>query len=150
MMSDEGRRIVLDSSVLISIGLQDEAWHGRAVALMRDVGRGALHALAAPNLRFEVRSGFVRAARRGRIDWQRVGPLIAEIDALELPVPRVTYQDRELMDLCRLFGVTWADAHHVRLALHSGAPLVTADLRLVRILRDTQVWVESIADRPMS
>ena len=82
-------------------------------------------------------------------EWDSIRPLIAEIDALELPVARVTYPDGELLALCQSFRVTWADAHHVHLALQVAAPLVTADLRLVRSLAGSRVWVESIADRPM-
>ena len=143
------RDIVLDSSVLVAFGLPDERWHATAVSVLRDVARGALHPLIAPNVRFEVRSGITRAARRGRIDWDRVDRIIAEIDALGLPVSQVTYRYSELLPLCRSLGVTWADAHHVHLAMGTNAPLVTADLRLVRALAGSRVWVESIADRPM-
>jgi predicted nucleic acid-binding protein len=145
----EGRAVVLDTSVIIAAGIRDEALHAHAASIMRDVVLGALRPLIAPNVRFEVRSGLVGAARRGRIDWDRVRALLLEIDALELPAPRVTFGDDELLPLCRSLGVSWADAHHVHLALQLAAPLVTADLRLVRILAGSRVWVASIADRPM-
>ena len=144
----DGRKVVLDSGVLVGLVLADEPWHVRAHEVLRDVAAGLLVPMVAPNVRFDVRNALVRAARRGRIAWERVIPGLTAIDALRLPVGRIAYLDQDLVELCRSLGLAWGDAHPVLLAQRYGAALVTADRRLVRTLERVPIWVESIADRP--
>lgn len=145
-----GRPVVLDSSVLVGLVLQDETWHLRAHVVLRDVAMDLLQPTIAPNARFEIRNALVSAARRRRIAWEDVPRALVIIDELRLPVSQIDFRDADLLALCRKHGLAWGDAHHVFLAQRTRAALLTADVRLVRTLAHAPVWVECIADRPMS
>jgi predicted nucleic acid-binding protein len=104
--------------------------------------------MVAPTFAFELRSTLVRAAQRRRITWDGATRAIATLDAMELSVASVPLKDADLVAVCRRYRISWADAYPVLVAMRLAIPLVTADERLVRALRDTDVWVESILDRP--
>jgi predicted nucleic acid-binding protein len=141
--------VVLDTSVVAGWVLADEPWHEASLGLARDIATGALEAQVAPNLRFELNSVLVKAARRGRVTWPGLAEHLAAVDRFGLVVSCLPIADADLVATCRAYGISWADAHHALLAAGQGLPLITADQRLVSALRTSPVWVESILDRPM-
>lgn len=141
--------MVLDSSVVVAWILGDEAWTDRALEMAADTALGVIEPVVAPNLHFEVRGALVRAARRGRIDWDAILPRLASLDGMSLGRADVDFADGELLRLCRAYQLSWGDAHHVLVAERLSLPLVTADDRLIRALAGSAIWIESISSRPL-
>jgi predicted nucleic acid-binding protein len=139
---------LLDTSMVAGAVLRDEPWHRQAVAMLRSVAEGEIDGLVAPTFAFELRSTLVRAAQRGRITWDGATRAIATLESMELRVTTVPLDDDDLLGACERYGLSWADAYPALTALRLKIPLVTADARLIRALRDSDVWVESILDRP--
>ena len=142
-------QVVLDTSVIVAWLLADEPAHRAALALQKDVIERSLEPVLATSTPFEIRSAMVRAARRVRVSWEVAQAMIAAVDEMELPVSRLRPTDSALLSICRRYGVGWGDAIQAALAHRLGAPLITADERLVRALQRSPVWVESIMDRPL-
>jgi len=140
--------VVLDASVQMGWLVADEPWHAAALAVATEIASGRLEALVAPNLRFEVCNALVKAARRRRLSWEAVDRHLQQLDLLALEVAPMAFDARDIVNVCRAYGLGWGDAHHALLAKRLGRPLLTADEKLVRALRDSDVWVESILDRP--
>lgn len=147
-MSPGSGTVVVDSSVVLALVLPDEPIHRRASAFVGDAVERSIRLVAAANFGFEVRHGLVRACHRGRLPWRAVAVALRAVDALAIEAVVATPPDDALLGLCRRHGLSWGDAHHVHLAVSLGAPLVTADGRLVRSLRGSGAWVEDLADRP--
>lgn len=135
--------------MIVAWVLADEPSHERASVMSEDIAAGRIQAIIAPNTSFEIRSAFVRAARRKRIEWNAIPPRLAYIQAMSLVRARIDFPDRELLRLCRSYRLGWGDAHHVLVAERLRLPLVTADDRLVRALAGSTIWAESIASRPL-
>ena len=140
--------VVLDASVQVGWILPDEPWHAAALAVAGRIADGSLDAGAVPNSRFEVSNALVKAARRGRIGWHRVAGRLAQLDDFSIRIDAEPFEIEALLAACRDHQLGWGDAHHALLARRLGRPLLTADERLARALRDTDIWVESILDRP--
>lgn len=147
-MNSLPRPVVLDTSVVLAWLLDDEEFHRQARAVADDIAEGGLEPVAAPNLRFELRHGLVRAARRGRLAWTTIGRRLVAVEAMAIGVPAVALEDEPLLKLCHRRSLGWGDAHHALLARRLGRPLVTADRRLVDHLSGSDVWVEWLGDRP--
>ena len=139
--------VVIDASTVVGWLMPDEPWHSAALAVSTDIASGRLEAIVAPNLRFEVCNAIVKAARRGRIAWDGIDARFAELDRYGF-VTSEPFDGPDVVDVCRRYGLGWGDAHHALLARRLGVPLITADARLVRALQGTDIWVESIMDRP--
>lgn len=148
MIGPEPRVALLDTSMVAGAVLPDEPWHAQAVATLRSVAEGQIEGVVAPTFAFELRSTLVRAAQRRRITWEGAAQAIATLDAMELLTATVPLEDADLLEVCRRYGISWADANPVLVAIRMAIPLVTADTRLVRALQGSDVWVESILDRP--
>lgn len=148
MIGPEPRVALLDTSMVASAVLPDEPWHAQSVELLASVAKGQIEGVVAPTFAFELRSTLVRAAQRRRITWEGAAQAIATLDAMEVLTATVPLEDAGLLEICRRYGISWADAHPVLVAMHMAIPLVTADNRLVRALQGSDVWVESILDRP--
>lgn len=142
------RIAVLDTGVTAGAALQDEPWHENALALHRDVADGRIDGFVATTFAFELRTTLLKAVRRERLTWQALDEALRRVERLGLVVATTTPHDREVVDACRRYGISWADCHPVLLARRLRAPLITSDERLIRALRDTDIWVESILDRP--
>ncbi len=142
-------RVVVDTSVIVGLVLRDEPWHLQSVGFLRDAARHGFTLAVAPTLRHELRHGLVRAARRGRIDWDEIPRALRAIDALDLATPEAPYPDGALLGLCRAHALGWGDAHVTHLAMVTSSVLVTADDRLIRSLHGVDVWVERIGDRSL-
>ncbi len=139
---------VLDASVQVGWMVEDEPWHEAAVAIGAQIASGRLDVIVAPNHPFEVCNALVKAVRRRRISWVDAAGLLEQLDRFALPVTSMVFVPAEVMGICRRYGLGWGDAHHALLAKRLGLPLITADQRLVRALQGTDIWVESILDRP--
>jgi predicted nucleic acid-binding protein len=139
---------VLDASVQVGWLLPDEPWHSACLEIADQVADGRLDAMAAPNSRFEVCDALVKAARRGRIGWHDIGERLEALDSLAVRVDPEPISIDAVLRVCRDHSVGWGDAHHAVVARRSGRPLLTADVRLVRALQGSGIWVESILDRP--
>jgi len=139
--------IVLDTSVAIAWVLADEPLRPAALALAGSIRSGDLEPMVASNFGFELRFSLVRAARRRRIEWDGVHSTLVSIDQLALEMPPIVYPDEPLLEICRSWQVSWADAHHAWLALTTARPLVTADRRLARSLDGSGIWVSYLGDR---
>jgi hypothetical protein len=83
------------------------------------------------------------------MEWDAVDAALVAIDAVSVASPEIGYADRDLLRLCQAHGIGWGDAHHAHLAARLEIPLLTADMRLVNALGGSDVWVESIVDRPI-
>lgn len=140
------RAALIDSSVVVAWILPDEAAHAAARRLMAAVANGGIEPVFAAHLRFEVRSGLVRAARRGRIDWEDVPLWLAATDALEAPTIALSDSDASVLAIARAHGLGWGDAHWVEIASRLDLPLVTADLRLLRAIPDVVALVVDVRD----
>jgi predicted nucleic acid-binding protein len=139
---------VLDTSVAVAWILEDEPLRPSALALAESIRVGALDPMVASNFGFELCFSLVRAARRRRIEWDDVRPVLDGIDLLTLEVPPIDYPDGQLLELCRTVQISWANAHHAWLARETGRPLVTADRRLARSLERSEIWVSYLGDQP--
>jgi len=140
--------VVLDASVQVGWILPDEPWHTAALAVAHRIADGRLDAVVVPNSRFEICNALIKAARRGRIGWLRVAGHLAQLDDLSIRIDTEPFEIEALLAACRDHRLSWRDAHHALLARRLARPLLTADERLVRALRDSDIWVESILDRP--
>lgn len=142
------RIAVLDTGVTAGAALRDEPWHEDALALHRDIADGRIDGFVATTFAFELRTALLKAVRRQRLAWEALDETLRWVERLGLVVATTTPPDREVIDACRRYGISWADCHPVLLARRLRAPLITSDERLICALRDTDIWVESIQDRP--
>lgn len=142
------RAVALDSSVVLAWLLEDEGLRRHALSLRADLEARRLAPLGAAPLLFELRNGLVKGARQGRIAWEAIGPEIAAFERWRVPIEPAP-SDGRLIELCREFGLGWADAHWVELSLRLGVPVVTADRRLARQMATGPAWIEWIGDRPL-
>ena len=142
------KTVVLDASVQVGWLLPDEPLHTAALAIADRIADGRLDAVVVPNSRFEICNALIQAARRGRIDWFRVAGRLAQLDDLSIRIDAEPFEIEALLAACRDYQLGWGDAHHALLARRLGRPLLTADERLVRALGGSDIWVESILDRP--
>jgi len=143
-------RVVVDSNVAVAWLLPDEPLRAQSIAVRADMAAGDLDPIVAEHFRFEVGSALIQAARRGRISWERVVPLLAALDAFELRTARFSQDDAGIVDLCASHRLSWADAHQVMTAHERDLPFVTADRRLVDALAGSDIWVEFLGDRPLA
>jgi predicted nucleic acid-binding protein len=139
---------VLDASVQVGWLIGDEPWHEAALAIGRQIASGRLDVVVAPDHRFEVCNALVKAVRRRRLSWEEAEAHLVQLDRFALPVATNVLDPAEVMRTCRGYGLGWGDAHHALLARRLELPLLTADQRLVRALHGSDIWVESILDRP--
>ncbi len=140
--------VALDSSCVVAWLLMDESVSPQATGMRRDIEAHRLDCVVAAPFGFELRNALVGAARARRVPWESLPDQLGSIGRLRIkPVP--SSADSRLIALAREFGLGWADAHWVDLALRLAIPLVTADQRLVRALRGSPVWVEWLGDRPL-
>jgi len=139
--------VALDSSVVLAWILDDEGLRDQAIAVRTDIELGRLTPVGATPLPFELRSGLVKGARRGRVAWQAIPDELAAFERWRVRVEPPPAEE-QLLALCRDLGLGWADAHLAELAIRLQLPLITADQRLVRTLADAPIWVEWLGDRP--
>jgi predicted nucleic acid-binding protein len=140
-------RLVVDAGVVMAWLLAEEHGRAQAIGLRTDVESGLLDPVVPAAFGHELRRGLVRAARRGKLGWERVSVALAELSSYRWPAAPPP-PDRELLDLCRRFGLGWTDAQGVHLAAMLGIPLVTADHALARLVPPEVAWVEWLGDRP--
>lgn len=141
--------VIIDASVQVGWLVADEPWHAASLRVAEQIVAGALEAVVAPNHRFEVCNALVKAARRRRLGWEEAGRLLEKLDQLALDVASMPFDPRDVLAVCRQYGLGWGDAHHALLARRLERPLLTADRKLVHALRDTDIWVHWILDRPL-
>ena len=142
------RAVALDSSVVLAWLLEDKGLRRHALALRADLEAGLLAPLGAAPMLFELRNGLVKGAQQGRIAWEEIGQEIAAFDRWRVPIEPAPVDGR-LIELCREFGLGWADAHWVELSIRLRIPVVTADQRLARQMATGPAWVEWLGDRPL-
>lgn len=140
------RAALIDSSVVVAWVLPDEAAHAAATRLMVSVANGEIEPVFAAHLRFEVRNGLVRAARRGRIVWDDLPFWLDAIDALEAPTIALSVSDAPVLAIARAHHLGWSDAHWVEIASRLDLPLVTADMRLLRSVPDVVALVVDVRE----
>ena len=140
------QRVIVDSSVAVAWVLDDEPAHDAAVRFRRSILDGDLEPDVAGHFGFEVRGALTRAARRARVSWDSIEPRIAAIEAFAPTVHPLNRDDGALLELCREFAISWADAHWVALAASLDRPLVTADARPARLVPDTTAIVVLVED----
>lgn len=122
--------IVVDASVVAGWLLEDEA-NAYTEHVARQVESGAK--LIAPNLLlWEVSNLLLMAEKRGRLEGDRAGPLMAKLAALpwEWDKPAHFSVMNETMELGRSRGLTAYDAAYLRLAQERDLPLATQDKAL--------------------
>lgn len=141
------RGVVVDSSAAVAWLLPDEPLRDQAIAMRNEMASGDLDPVVAAHFRFEVSSALMQAARRGRIPWESVIPMLAATDAFALRSVPLSPDDEALLHVCRAHGLSWADAHHVLVARALDLPLVTADRKLARAVPGTVAWVHYLGDR---
>lgn len=140
--------VVIDSSVLGAWILPDEPAHAHAVRFMDAVGDGTIDPVLAAHFQFEVRHGLVRAARRGRVEWDDLPRYFRALDALEATIVPLSVPYKPVLDLARQHQLTWGEANWVEVAARLDLPLVTADRRLVRSVHDDVAIVVDVGEAP--
>jgi predicted nucleic acid-binding protein len=140
-------KYVLDSSVALKWVLS-EADSGRAIRL-RDEYNNGLHELLAPDLFTpEVANSLVAAERQGRIKPGEAALLLSDV-VRSAPALHPTYPL-----LIRAMEIALATRHavydcvYVALAEAEGCELVTADDKLVRILRPSFPFIVALVALP--
>ena len=122
--------LVVDASVAVKWFL-DEPASPAARALLEDDSE-----LAAPDLLYaEIGSVLLKGVRRGALTLRQASrslALLQGIPVLSHPVATLAAEALLLAERCRLASY---DAIYAALAVKIGAPLITADLALVRALR---------------
>ena len=140
------RVALIDSSVLAAWILPDEEAHDAATRLMVSIANGEIEPVFAALLRFELRNGLVRAARRGRIGWDDLPALLDIVDALEASTVPLSASDDPILALAQAHQLGWGDAHWVEIASRLDLPLITADLKLVRSVPDLVAIVVDVRE----
>ncbi|MEO6206343.1 MAG: type II toxin-antitoxin system VapC family toxin [Candidatus Limnocylindrales bacterium] len=140
------RVALIDSSVLAAWILPDEEAHDAAARLMVSIASGEIEPVFAAHLRFELRSGLVRAARRGRIGWDDLPAVLDIIDALEASTVALSTSDAPFLALVHAHQLGWGDAHWVEIASRLDLPLITADLKLIRSVPDEVAIVVDVRE----
>lgn len=138
--------VVIDSSVAIAWILEDEPAHEAAIRFVDALGVGKFDPVFAAHFRFEVRHALVRAARRGRIEWEELPIWLELLESLEATVATLSEADEPVLELARRHQLTWGDANWVEVAARMDLPLVTADLRLIRSVPDEVAILVDVRD----
>lgn len=138
--------VCVDASFLLRM-LLDEAVGPQADRLWEAWHREERRLVAPALLDYEVTNALHRYVARGDLSPAEAEALLDL--ALRLDVERVGDGElhRRALQLARAFSLPAAyDAHYLALAERLGAELWTADLRLVRAVRDRLPWVCALGE----
>ncbi len=139
------KEAVIDASVVLKWYLPEEQGE-RALSLLEGFVSNHLHLVAPYLLEYEVINGLVVAARRGRITEEDLTEAVDGFLSLGIPLESVDRDFTRVIHFCSTYGVSAYDAGYLALAERRGIPLVTADERLCRAVRDELHWLKRIGD----
>ncbi len=137
-------RYVVDASVAIKWFLP-EAHAGAAHRLLA----AGVELLAPDLIRAEVGNVVWKKWRQGEIDDQAALDLLRDFQRFPLQIHSSEMLVNGAWDIARRFDRSFYDSLYLALAANNASPLVTADLRFYRALKDRLVgaplvWVEDV------
>lgn len=124
--------LVLDASVPLAWSLPDEGGQDPARGILAALGQHA--ALVPAHWRAEVGNGLLMAARRGRLDGERLPRILAELSTLAVEIDTAGAEDAwsAPLGLALATGLTLYDALYLELAVRRALPLASFDAALRR------------------
>lgn len=126
------KRVILDASVVLKWYLVDEALEEKALHLLESHYNGRIALMAPELLGYELASGLVIAARRGRIPEPVVSEALEGFWSLGIEMVSARRVSPRLVHWCRSYGLTAYDASYAALTEMKEAVLITADEKLYR------------------
>jgi predicted nucleic acid-binding protein len=140
---------VVDASAGIKLFLP-EAMAWRAHALFQGLQADPPIKLCVPELFFiECANVLWKHVRRGTFSAEVVVPHLSVLLALPLEVTPTRALCASAFGLANRYGITAYDACYVALAQQLGAPLITADEALARLLPDMRSQILLLKDLPL-
>ena len=144
-MASAATRLVVDASVAVKWYLPDEEYTAQARGIFRRYERGEIRLAAPTHIRYEVASA-ITVATRGRaprLSEERGRQAIEEFLALNLETTSDARIVRLAYGLAHEYECAFYDALYLALAQEMGVPVITADGRLFRRVREipTVLWI---------
>lgn len=130
-------RVVIDVSLTMAWGFEDEATAAADDVLDRVASEGAL---VPPLWAYEVANVLAVAERRGRVSIAQSGRFTTLLSQLPIVVAE-PLDPGALATAARTHGLSAYDAAYLALALREGVPLATLDDRLAGVARKAGVEV---------
>lgn len=140
--------IVLDSNVIVKWFLADEDDVDRALEIRDQIASGQAEAVTPRHALLEVADSLRKAARQGRFVESDVVPALQTIDAFGLSAELDGNALLRAIETALRAQLSVYDATFVQLAADHGAPLVTADRRLLAGATAAGFDVVWLADLP--
>jgi predicted nucleic acid-binding protein len=138
--------MIIDASVLLSAFFPDES-QVQAQQLVREHVAGRISLKAPTLLPYEISNAIWQAERRTRISRIQADGVLKACIGLDIEI--IPQAWGVMLSLARRFNCSAYDAAYLSLAQSRGEPLITADERLVRAVRDQLDWVIWIRDYPI-
>ncbi len=138
-------KIILDASVSLKWFL-DEIYSAEAIKLMEDIRSRKLSALVPFSFYTECANVLWEKTKKGMVRFERAHKALE--DLRKLPLKEHLHENLEdvAYDNACIYGITVYDALYISLAEVYGAPLVTADDRLIRACKDRFDYIEHLRD----
>lgn len=130
--------VVVDNSIILSWGLQDEGCR-YADALLETIGEW--EAIVPSIWPLELTNGLLMAERRKRINPSDVAHFFSILEnmPIHLEPQTMTTTMHEILPLARMHGLTTYDASYLDLAMRMGLPIATLDKALRKAARKAKV-----------
>jgi predicted nucleic acid-binding protein len=137
---------VVDASVGAMLFVSEDL-SDRAHELMDGLATEAPPRLHVPDLFYiEVANVLLKALRRGRLAPAEARRAISDLGSLRILVTPTSDLVRDSLEIAQEMGISAYDACYVALSDRVGIPLLTADMRLARILARSSHRVRCLAD----
>lgn len=137
-------RYIVDASV----GIKWFVPETHEVAALRLLEHGV--ELHAPDLIYaEIGNILWKKWCKGEIDADDIAPLIGDFKAVRITVHRTEELMENAWKIARQYKRSFYDSLYLSLAKHAGSKMVTADLKLYNVLKETSLkkhilWIEDI------
>lgn len=130
--------LVVDNSIILSWGLQDEGCR-YADTLLESIGEW--EAIVPSIWPLELTNGLLMAERRKRISGSDVARFLSIIENMPIHIEpqTLTMTIHEILPLARIHRLTTYDASYLGLAMGMGLPIATLDKALRQAARKAKV-----------
>jgi len=140
------RQVVIDASVALKWFLMDEKDSRSALRLLEQYLANSVDFLAPSLLEYEVINGLLMAGRRGRIKNEKIADALEAFLDLGLKFIPLSFYFEKALDYAESYNISAYDSSYLALAAEAKAPLITADERLLKTLKNEFAWLRPLTE----
>ncbi len=137
-------RLIIDASVVTASLLPDEPYHDAALRILARFLRDGLELFTISLLRYELTNALWKGLKLGRVKLEDAEAALREFEAFN--IPEVEVSTTAILRLAHTYDRSAYDTAYLTLAEERRIPLITADKRLYRALKDKFQWLIWVED----